>query len=383
VSATRLAVYKRALNHGAFGIVPLIFTAFFMYVALRTHAFAVDFHNGEWPAGQRILHGLSPYFGPHSAAVLGAGSARPKITPMVYPAPGALLFALFALIPHALADAVFTALEIAAVLVGLRVAGVRDWRLYGVAFLWPPVISGWQTANVTLLLVLGLAAIWRYRDSPVAAGLILASVVSVKLILWPLGLWLLVTRRFVALGYALAAGLALNAAAWAVLGLNELHRYTQVLSAFNAAGERRAYSTWNFAVHLGAGHAAASAIAAALAVLAALACVVLGWRGRDRGAFALCVAVALLATPIVWLHYFALLLVPLVLLRPRLSVVWLVPLALIVCPPTEPATWQIALALGVTAIVMSAGLSSTGVPIGSIARGLIPPRVRADTATIT
>ena len=38
-------------------------------------------------------------------------------------------------------------------------------------------------------------------------------------------------------------------------------------------------------------------------------------------------AAALAASPIVWMHYFLLLLVPLALARPRLSALWLVPFA--------------------------------------------------------
>jgi hypothetical protein len=338
-----------------FGVVPLLFTAFFMLVTLKAHAFAVDFHNGEWPAGLRILQGLSPYFGPHSAAVLSAGSPHPTVTPMVYPALGALLFATFALLPHTVADVTFTGLDIAAVLVALRLLEVRDWRLYGVVFLWPPVVSGWQTANMTLLLVLGVAAVWRYRDRPAVSGVILAVLVSIKLILWPLGLWLLATRRYMALTYAVAIGLAVNVAAWGVLGFDELPRYVRVLQAFDGAGERRAYSTVGLALHLGASHPVATVLGFGLAAVVAMACFAAGWRGRDRTSFILCVAVALLATPIIWLHYFALLVIPLALARPRFSATWLLPLVLFVCPPTSPSTRQIALGLLVfTALVLVA-----------------------------
>ena len=44
-------------------------------------------------------------------------------------------------------------------------------------------------------------------------------------------------------------------------------------------------------------------------------------------ALTLCLAAALAASPIVWMHYFLLLLVPLALIRPRLSPLWLVPFA--------------------------------------------------------
>jgi hypothetical protein len=351
-------VYAKALSHGLFGLVPFIFTAFFMYAAIRAHAFAVDFH-GHVPAGLRILHGLSPYPDPHSPAVLLAGRPGAGVTPMVYPALGALLFVPFALLPHMAADVTFTLLTLAAVPLTLHLLGVRDWRLYGLAFLWPTVISGWQTANLTLLLGLGVAALWRYRDRAWIAGLILAALVSVKLILWPLGLWLLATRRYAALAYTVVAGIALNAATWAILGYSELPRYLHLLRALDHAAAGRAYSTFSLARHVGASGAVATTIGVVIATLAAMACFAVGRRGRDRDSFAICVGVALLATPIVWLHYFALLLVPLALLRPRFGPLWLAPLVLIVCPPTAPASWQIVLALSVAAILVMVSLRSS------------------------
>jgi hypothetical protein len=355
----RAAVYATALSHGLFGLVPVIFTAFFMYAAIRAHAFAVDFHGAYVPAGLRILHGLSPYPDPHSPAVLLAGHPGAGVELMVYPASGALLFVPFALLPHLAADVMFTLLTLAAVALTLHLLGVRDWRLYGLVLLWPPVISGWQTANLTLLLGLGVAALWRHRDRAWLAGLILATLVSVKLILWPLGLWLLATRRYTALAYTVVAGIAVNAAAWGILGYSELPRYLRLLHALDNAAEDRAYSTFSLARHVGASGAVATTVGVVIATLAALACFAVGRRGRHRDSFAICVGVALLATPIAWLHYFALLLVPLALLRPRFGPLWLAPLVLVVCPPTAPASWQIVLALSVAAILVMVSLRSS------------------------
>jgi hypothetical protein len=357
----RLAVYATALRHGAFGVAPLVTTAFVLYVAVRGHAFAVDFHNGEWPAGVRLLHGLSPYFDANSAAVLSAGSPHPAVTPMVYPALGALLCAAFALLPHTAADVTFTCLDVVSVVLALHILKVRDWRVYGVAFMWAPVVSGWQTANVTLLLVGGAAAMWRFRDRPALSGVILALLVSVKLILWPLALWLLATRRYVGLAWALGTGILVNVLAWGAVGFGELPRYIQVLRAFERAGEHRAYSIVSFALRMGASRTAATALGIGLALLVAGACFRAGRQGRDRICFTLCIAVALLATPIIWLHYFALLLVPLAIARPRVSLVWALPVALLICPPDSPATWQIAFATALAGVLI---VSALRVPAG-------------------
>src|SRR5262249_61269199 len=108
----------------------------------------------------------------------------------VYPAVGALLLAPLALLPHAVADNVFALFNLGAMLLTLRVLKVHDWRLYGLALISPAVFSGWSLANVTLLLGLGVALAWRYRERALVAGALVALLVSVKLFLWPLALWL-------------------------------------------------------------------------------------------------------------------------------------------------------------------------------------------------
>jgi len=60
---------------------------------------------------------------------------------------------------------------------------------------------------------------------------------------------------------------------------------------------------------------------------------VLGRRpGGDRVSFALAVAASLLLTPIVWLHYLLLLLVPLAIARPRLDRAWALTVPLFFLP---------------------------------------------------
>jgi hypothetical protein len=89
--------------------------------------------------------------------------------------------------------------------------------------------------------------------------------------------------------------------------------------------------------------------------LAALAAVVItARRNRSEAAsFTLAVATALLLTPLVWLHYFALVLVPLAVLGPSFSVVWVLPVILWVCPVGGPAsTWKYSFPLLVCALVL-------------------------------
>jgi hypothetical protein len=61
-------------------------------------------------------------------------------------------------------------------------------------------------------------------------------------------------------------------------------------------------------------------------------CVVLARRKDEARSFALAVAATLALSPIVWLHYLVLLLVPLAILRPRFGWLWLLPAVLWVSP---------------------------------------------------
>ena len=69
------------------------------------------------------------------------------------------------------ADWIATVLVLACLVAALWLLDVRDWRIYGVTLLWPAVIDAYQTANVTLPLMLLVALMWRYRDRRAIAGI--------------------------------------------------------------------------------------------------------------------------------------------------------------------------------------------------------------------
>jgi alpha-1,2-mannosyltransferase len=340
---TGLAAAFRDLSPWLLWLVfPILVCGSGLAASLNGHPhFGGDFHIAFWPAGDRILHGATPYVDPSAPQVARA-------TAFVYPAPAAVLFAPFALIDRDVADAIFVALQFAAVALTLRVLAVEDWRVYGAAYLWAAVASGWLTGNVTLLLVLGVAAAWRWRDRPVASGALVGLVVAFKLWLWPLGIWLLATRRYAATAWSIATAAALTVGGWAVLGFHELERYQRLVRALVDALQNRGYTLMSLTQDLGAGRGLGYALAVVLAASAGVWCVVQGRRGRDVDALTAALAIALLATPLVWLHYFALLLVPVAIVAPRLRPLWLVPLAFWLCiaGAERPQTWQLLVALG-------------------------------------
>jgi hypothetical protein len=347
-STRSLTVWRLAAQHALFAVVPVLFTIWMCAYSISRHSFALDFNHSYWPAAHQVLDGVSPYA--RSQVDVRAWIGFP------YPAFTAIALVPFALLHHGLANWVFTFINIAAALLTLRVLNVRDWRLYGLVLILWPVVIGWQSANLTLLLGLGTACLWRKRNNPLVAGALVAVMISLKPFVWPLGLWLLATRRYRALIYGAGVGLAINAASWAIVGFNQIHVYSDLVSSVSSGMDKRAYSILSLVLGLGGSHGLAYALWATAAAAGAIACLVVGLRGNTRSALALSIAVCLLATPIVWTHYFALLIVPLAIFRPRLDALWLLPLALWVCPGNapglQPQAWQIAAAVATSALVI-------------------------------
>lgn len=324
----------------ALGVVPALFTAYQFHGLVAGHALAVDYTHGPWIAGRRLFAGHSPYVSAQSPQLGG-------IT-FVYPAAAALLLAPFSLLGSNQAGALFTLLNILAILLTLRALDVTDWRVYGISLMWPSVIAGWETANITLLLGLGIAGVWRYRAHPVVCGGLVALLISVKIFLWPLALWLVATRRYRSLGHAVTIGVALNALAWSILGFGQVARYDQLVRALAINQASRGYSVVALAMHCGLDRAAAEIVMAAACAAAACVCIAAGRRRGGQAALGCCVAACMLTSPVSWLHYFALLVVPLAIARPRLSLLWLTPL-LFQLPTVGPDRREIAIAFALTA----------------------------------
>lgn len=348
------------LEFGLFGVVPAIFTLIAIVTFRSIHSFAGDFHKEFWPAGLHILHGQSPYLLGH--AQIANGLAFP------YPAVTGLVMAPFALVSRGLSDVLFTIVCFTALYATLRVLRVRDWRLYGLVLLWAPVINAWQSANLTLILALGIALMWRYRDRPPVAGVCAAAAVSLKPFVWPVGLWLLVTRRYRAFGFAVLYGTIANAVAFSILGFDQISRYLHDASKVSGAFFRHAYTPIALALHAGAGTTAADLVGVIVALVAAGACV---WAGRRRGdlaALTLAIALMWLASPVLWMHYFALILVPLAIVRPRLDRAWALPIVLIACGSRSTQAWQIVLVMAIIGVMVAWILRTGSEPDAAPAR---------------
>jgi hypothetical protein len=259
-------------------------------------------------------------------------------TAFLYPPLTAYLLVPFTLLPTTVAEVLAVALVAAAVPATLLVLGVRDWRCHAMAFLWWPVIIGMGTANVTLPMVLGLAIVWRYRDRRAIAAVAAGFVIAVKLIYWPLLFWLLATRRFKTAGMTVVATALFVLVPWAGLGFAGLDSYPHLLSSVSRSEGPRNYSV---AALLHAGlpsWTAATAVETLLGAGILLLAVALGRRNRDRDAFALAILATLVLTPLLEMHYLAVLLVLVALYHRKFSLAWVAPLLIWGAPGSGPGS---------------------------------------------
>jgi hypothetical protein len=295
-----------------------------------------DFRGGLFNAGLDILHGRSPYhagFLAHQVAIMKAGgiargeTASTAFSIPVYPAVANLAIVPLSLLPLWLAGTVYTAASVAAMVGGVRLLGVRDWRCLLVVVVSWPFLYGLYLGAVGPFLVLGIGIAWHWRDRLWPPACAIAALVAVKVFPWPLGVWLLITRRFKALAVCVAIGVLATFGAWAAIGFDGLAQYPRLLSDISFLQEGRAVSAVSILLVGGV----STSVASAAAIVVALAILVVAWRVSrgpqgDARALGLAVIAALTATPIVWEHYMVLLFVPVALASARLSKVWLLPL---------------------------------------------------------
>ncbi|HEX6701923.1 MAG TPA: glycosyltransferase family 87 protein [Gaiellaceae bacterium] len=294
-----------------------------------------------WKAGHDVVTGHSPY-------------------PFVYPAPAAILMAPFGALPWTVAVAAFSVVAIGAVVLALRVLGVRDWRCYGLALGWLPVASTTTLGALSTLLALGTALAWRYRDRRVVVALAVAAVVALKVFLWPLLLWLVATRRFRSAATSVVTGAALAVGCWAVIGFDGMLDYPRHLGDVASSQQGRSYSPFALMRALGLSNGLSRVGLLVLTVIA-LGLVFALARGRDgdRRAFVAAVGAALAVSPIVWLHYFALLYVVIALYRQRAHVAWFVPLAFWLTPHQDGAASAARILFAYAIAALAVGLATS------------------------
>jgi Glycosyltransferase family 87 len=314
-------------------IASVVILGLFNSAGTVSHAhFGFDFKGDLYAAGRAILHGVSPYHPAllqAEAAIVKAGRGVGAYFPASprYPPPVLLAVVPLSLLPVGVATIAFLLLSVAAVIVALRMLGVRDWRCVLLALVSAPTAQSIWIGNISAVLLIGAALVWRWRARLWPVAVATASTIAAKLILWPFAIWLVVTRRRRAAALAVSLVLAEILLAWAVIAFAGMTAYPHMLENITSIGESRGSSLVAFLLSLGVSVNTARVIAFACAALLVVAAWKLAQRPEgERQAFGLVVIAGLTATPVVWQHYLVLLYVPIALLSPRLSWLWLAPM---------------------------------------------------------
>jgi hypothetical protein len=275
-----------------------------------------------WVGWAHVAHGQNPY------------------VDFLYPAPAAVLPAPLGFLGYRPAVIIWSLILVASIILALWVLGVRDWRCYTLALFAAPAYASIRIGTPTPVLLVAAACAWRYRDRRWAVSLAIAFAIGFKIFLWPLLIWLAVTRVRTALSAVLATvGLVLGF--WAIIGFAGVSSYGGNLRGTENIDAYRSYSVIAFAHKAGLGGHGSRAVGALVALAALAVIVLLGRRrrsrsrDRDRDAFIAAIAASLLAAPVVWGHYFLLALVPLAIARQHVGLAWIVPAAFWVVPTQE------------------------------------------------
>jgi hypothetical protein len=183
--------------------------------------------------------------------------------------------------------------------------------------------------------------------------------------------WLAASKRYAAALAAACGGAALLLASWAAIDFDGLAGYPDLLGRLRGEVGDDAYTVEIIAQDVGLSDGLARGIwlAVGMAVLAAL--VLAARTGDERSSFVLAIAAALALSPIVWLHYFALLILVVALAQPQLGVAWFIPLAMVVTPGSgSPSPFE-------TAVTLVAASATVAVSLRLVRKGG-PLSVRSD-----
>jgi alpha-1,2-mannosyltransferase len=348
------------------GTVVLVFFALLMTAAVVVYGAAIgllawDVRFAYLPAAESVLHGHSPYPGLHDPILEDQKG-------YVYPPQLVLLLLPLTALPVPVASVIVAVGLLALLWLTLRILDVRDVRCYAAAFLWVPSVSAVLLGNLSIPLAFAIAVAWRYRDRVWPPAWALGLAVSAKLLMWPMLVWTLATRRLRITAWAVVIGLAATLVAWAAIGFDGLTGYPALLRRLSEIQSDRSYSIVGMAVTAGLGETAGRVLTLAVGGALLVACVLLARRRDEERSFTCAVAATLVLSPIVWLHYLVVLIVPMAILRPRFSALWLLPVLLWISPKPGYAEGVVTFAPAIAAVILVGLLLARPQPrIGSAA----------------
>jgi low affinity Fe/Cu permease len=143
------------------------------------------------------------------------------------------------------------------------------------------------------------------------------------------------------------------------LGWGAPRSYEKLLRALDGVFGPVSFSANTMFRTFGASAALARADVVALGVVLVSLLLLVGLRrGSDHGAFTIALAAALLLSPIVWMHYYVVLVVPIAIAQPRLGLVWFAPLLYWASPELESFGDARRLLVGIGVTVMTCLLAA-------------------------
>ncbi|HLI32981.1 MAG TPA: glycosyltransferase 87 family protein [Solirubrobacteraceae bacterium] len=251
-------------------------------------------------AGRVLLRGLSVYPNPRSPAVYSGSS-------FVYPYLISWPFAALALLPGWAARLLFFLLGALAVVAATLIAGRRDAIVTVLVLATAFTITGLQLGALSPLLFAGAVLLWALRERPRAFGITAALVVASKLFLASLLLWPLLAWRRRAFAWACSLSAAIILAGFLVGPLGP-GGYLHLLVALGRHESGSGFSLMGALKMLGMGSLSAESAVVGCAAMV-LGYSYLSYRrcGEEAMLFSGGIIASLLATPILWSHYLALL----------------------------------------------------------------------------
>ena len=249
----------------------------------------IDFQQTLLPAAQEIAEGHSPY-----------------------PAYGYPPLVAFALVPFTFLpspELFYTVALLAGIPASLLILNVRDWRCYGAAFLWgcdvPRRADGQRHRPAAPA---DRRRVARQRIGALRNGLATGLAIATKIICWPLLVWLAATGRWRAAVASVVFGGGVTLMLWGALGFSGLTGYPSSLDKLESEQAPSSYTIRALSRMPAAARSVRSRGPPSSSASSPVFACRPPW--ADRQSFALAVLAATVASPIVWLHSFLLLLAP-------------------------------------------------------------------------
>jgi len=221
-------------------------------------------------------------------------------------------------------------------LFGVKGAGLPIICLIAVA--WPPILFDLFLGQLMLPMLLLLTLAWLTLKSQrdLIGGILLGLTISIKLITWPLLIFLLIRRRFKATLAAAGVFVLLNLIAVLLMGLRPVTTYYFQNSPQIAAIYRNNvfnFSAWTIGTRLFAGTGAVDApwfhtnplidapmLVALTSIICVAAVLVYGFffaikARRFDTSVAVLINIAVIVSPVTWIFYMVLVLLPIAMLR--------------------------------------------------------------------